>query len=68
MLLFHTGDAVLVLGGYSIIILHLFYFASDSLFVLLLETHDLGGLFLSLLDLLPSLHLLLLEQGNTVSQ
>jgi hypothetical protein len=68
MFFFHTSNALLVLGGDGIVILHFFNFGLNSLFVLLLESHDFGGLLLGFLNLLPGLHLFLLEQGNTVSE
>lgn len=68
MLFLHAADAFLVFIGLHIVVLHFFDFRSDPLLVLLLEAHDLGGLLLGLLDLLPRLHLLLLEQGNSIRQ
>ena len=40
----------------------------DLHLILLLESHDLTRSLLSLLDLLPCLHLLLLQQGDSVRQ
>jgi hypothetical protein len=68
MFFFHTSDALLVLGGNGIVVLHFLNLGTNSLFVFLLETHDFGGLLLGLLDLLPGFHLFLLEQGDTVSE
>ena len=68
MVLFHTVYANFVFAGNCLVVLHLVNLGANSLFVLLLETHDLGGLLLGLLDLFPGLHLFLLEQGDTVSE
>jgi hypothetical protein len=40
----------------------------DFLFVTLFERRDIAGTLLGLLDLLPGLHLLLLEQSNSVGE
>jgi len=40
----------------------------DLLFVTLFERRDIAGTLLGLLDLLPGLHLLLLEQSNSVGE
>lgn len=44
------------------------YSLAKSVFVATLETQDVCRFFLGLLDLLPRLHLFLLEQGDTVSE
>ena len=68
MLFFHTSNAILVFKCNGLVVLHLVNLVADSLLILLLETHDLSSLLLGLLNLFPGLHLLLLEQGNTVSK
>lgn len=40
----------------------------DAFFVAFLESKDLVGAFLGVVDLLPCFHLFLLEQRDTVSQ
>jgi hypothetical protein len=40
----------------------------DFVFVAFLESVNFGGALLGLLDLLPSLHLFLPQQGDSVSQ
>merc|ERR1719469_1082731 len=68
MLLLHSVDSVLGLIGPHVIVLHFFNLGTDSLLVFLLEAHDFSGLLLRLLNLLPRLHLLLLQKSNTIGK
>ena len=43
-------------------------YLAKSVFVATLQTQDVCRFLLGLLDLLPRLHLFLLEQGDTVSE
>ena len=64
----HLNDSLTVLLRNHLFILHFLHFFLDALVVTLLKSHDFSGAFFSLLDLLPGLHLFLLEQSNTVGQ
>lgn len=68
VLFFHPVDSILRFLCTHIVILHFFDFSPNSLFVLLLQAHDLSSFLLSLLDFFPCLHLLLLEQRNTIGE
>ena len=67
-LLAHGEDALPVLRRHHLIILHPFHLLVHSLVVALLQFHDFVGSLARLLDLLPSLELLLLEEGDAVRE
>lgn len=67
-LLAHLGDPVLRLVGDHIVIFHLLHLFCDADVIAFLKPHDFAGALLRFLDLLPGLHLLLLEECDTVSQ
>ena len=67
-LLSHRIDALTVLLRDHLVILHLLHLLRHLLIVALFEFHDLAGTLTRLLNLLPSLDLLLLEKGDTVGQ
>ena len=48
--------------------IYLWTYLLDPVLVSLLERHDFIGALLRVLNLLPRLHLLLLEQGDTIGQ
>ena len=50
------------------IVFHLLHLFCDADVIAFLESHDFTSALLCFLDLLPGLHLLLLEEGDTVSQ
>ena len=64
----HLNDSLTVLLGNHLFVLHFFHLFLDAFVIALLQSHDFTGTFLSLFNLLPSLHLFLLEKSNTVGQ
>ena len=67
-LLTHIVDALTVLRRDHTVILHLLHLLLYALIVALLELHNFLGTLPRLLDLLPRLHLFLLEEGDTVGE
>lgn len=49
-------------------LLQIIHLLGHTLVISLLEAHDVCSTFLGLLNLFPSAHFLLLEQGNTVGK
>jgi hypothetical protein len=66
--IFHTLNPIFVFTRSHILVLHFLDLGTNSFFILLLKTHDLCSFLFGLFDLLPCLHLLLLEEGNTIGQ
>ena len=64
----HLVDLVLVIFLDHLIHAKQIQLLLDLHLILLLESHDLTRSLLSLLDLLPCLHLFLLQQGDSVRQ
>lgn len=67
-LLSHLNDALPVLRGNHLLVLHLIHLFLHLLIVSLLQFHDFASALASLFNLLPRFHLLLLEQGDTVGE
>lgn len=67
-LLSHFIDFLLVFILHHLLHTKLFHLLMDLVLILLLQRDDLSGSFLSLLNLLPGTHLLLLEEGDSVGQ
>jgi len=65
---FHPVDSVLRLISPHVVVLHFFNFGTDSLLVLLFQSHDLSGLLFCLFNLFPCFHLFLLEKSNTIGE
>ena len=63
----HLGDSVLGLAGDHLVVFHLLHLFCDADVVAFLKSHDFTSALLCFLDLLPGLHLLLLQEGDTVS-
>ena len=64
----HLNNSLTVLLRDHLIVLHLLHLFLNFLVVALLQSHDFSSTLLCLLDLLPCLHLFLLEKRNTVGQ
>lgn len=60
-LLIHLNDALPVLRGNHLVVLHLIHLLLHLLIVPLLKFHDLTGALASLFNLLSRFHLLLFE-------
>ena len=67
-LLSHIVDALTVLRGDHTFVLHLLHLLLYALIVSLFELHNLLGTLPRLFNLLPRLHLFLLEEGDTISE
>ena len=67
-LLSHIVDALTVLRGDHTVVLHLLHLLLYALIVSLFELHNLLGTLPRLFNLLPRLHLFLLEEGDTISE
>ena len=67
-LLAHLIDALSVLRGDHLIVLHLLHLLLDFFIVALLEFHDLRGALASLLNLFTRLLLFLLKQGDSIGE
>lgn len=65
-LLVQCMDALSVLCGDHLLILHLVDLFRHFLGVALFQFHDLGSPFTGFLDLFAGLHLLLFEEGDTI--
>jgi len=65
-LLFHGKDALSVLFGDHLFILHFFHFFRHFFVVALLQFHDLAGPLPCFLDFFAGLHLLLFEEGDAI--
>ena len=61
-------DALTSIRRHHLVVLHLLHFLGHLLVVPLLKLEDLLGTFARLLNLLPRLDLLLLEEGDTVGE
>jgi hypothetical protein len=64
----HGIDASFGLLADHLVVLHLLHLLLHLLIVALLELHDFAGALASLLNLLPRLELLLLEQGDAIGE
>lgn len=64
----HDIDAFAGLLADHLVVLHLLHLLRHLLVVALLELHDFAGALARLLNLLPRLELLLLEQGDTIGE
>ena len=62
----HLNDSLTVLLGNHLFVLHFFHLFLDAFVIALLQSHDFTGTFLSLFNLLPSLHLFLLQKGDSI--
>lgn len=67
-LLTHIVDALSVLRGDHTFVLHFLHLLLYALIISLLELHYLLGTLPRLFNLLPRLHLFLLEEGDTISE
>jgi len=64
----HLHDSLAVVRRQYLVVLHLVHLFGHFLIVALFELEDFGGTLPGLLDLLASLDLLLLEEGDAVRQ
>ena len=64
----HLDDALAVLRGDHLVVLHLLHLLSNLVVVPLLQLHHLRRALPRLLDLLPRLQLLLLEESDAVGE
>jgi len=64
----HLGNPVLGVVGDHLIVFHLLHLFCDADVIAFLKPHDFTSTLFRFLNLLPGLHLLLLEEGDTVSQ
>lgn len=65
-LLIHRIDAITVLHGDHLVVLHLLHLLGDSFIVSLFKFHNFTSALTGLLDFLPRLHLFLLEESNSI--